>query len=534
MGKLIHLLFQSLRCLNYSTRCSLLVNNLVLVTNELISVTLINCVVNLVMSFSELQEVIELKFGEIKKYVKSIVIRVKRVGSDGSSEELAKVDRLVEKAKKLVLEINTAMCELHDVELDSTSKRIKTRDKLAKEFGEILVGYRKTMWSVLKKKKSLMSTNSNQPPRRQLNLDDVPDGTLVYVIEKIDDQYTASAKQKNELLEMNGVELNRVLIQVYRDALFRPRELTYGETSLQDKCLWAKNAIRSTSNRSKDNGVNGGSCSYLDKWTIPLFADPIEVIDPLLFGASFKSAAALKNYTRDYKEAKCSIKPKTVKKLLSRHWDVINYAINLATDNVVDVVEKEDEVCVALSEPEKKKRKSRGTTGRLGCDFCDYRCDKPSAMIVHVRTRTAEKPFVCETCHFGFADKSSFNKHINNGCTFKGKARKLGFKQIETKRQVVVLPSAPNEGSTSNTEVAELRNEILTLKSNLRKKDETIILLNQKIAGLEKKLTKRHPFSNVQTSNTMQHIIPFPRKRTSQTDNPKSNKKSSTSSENNH
>lgn len=55
-------------------------------------------------------------------------------------------DRLVEKAKKLVLETNTAMCELHDVELDSTSKRIKTRDKLAKEFGEILVGYRETMW----------------------------------------------------------------------------------------------------------------------------------------------------------------------------------------------------------------------------------------------------------------------------------------------------------------------------------------------------------------------------------------------------
>ncbi|XP_021956704.2 uncharacterized protein LOC110852869 [Folsomia candida] len=313
------------------------------------------------MSFSELHEVIELKFGEIKKYVKSIVIRVERVGSDGSSEELPKVDRLVEKAKQLVLETNTAMCELHDVELDSTSKRIKTRDKLAKEFGEILVGYRETMWSVLKKKKSLMSTKSDQPPRRQLNLDDIPDGTSVYVIEKIDDQYTASAKQKTELLEMNGVELNRVLIQVFRDALFRPRELTYGESSLQDKFLWAKGAISSTNNRSKDNGVTGGSCSYLDKWTIPLFADPIEVIDPSLFGASFKSAAALKNYTRDYKEAKCSIKPKTVKKLLSRHWDVINYAINSATDNVIDVVEKEDEVCVALSGPEKKKRKSRGT-----------------------------------------------------------------------------------------------------------------------------------------------------------------------------
>lgn len=59
--------------------------------------------------------------------------------------------------------------------------------------------------SVLKKKKSMMSTNSDQPPRRQLNLEDVPDGTSVYVIEKIDDQYTVYAKQKTELLEMNGI-----------------------------------------------------------------------------------------------------------------------------------------------------------------------------------------------------------------------------------------------------------------------------------------------------------------------------------------
>lgn len=58
-----------------------------------------------------------------------------------------------------------------------------------------------------------------------------------------------------------------------------------------------------------------------------MYADPIDVIDPLLFGASFKSAGVLKNYVRDYKEAKCSIKPKTVRKLLSSHWDVINYAI---------------------------------------------------------------------------------------------------------------------------------------------------------------------------------------------------------------
>ncbi|OXA64863.1 uncharacterized protein LOC110853682 [Folsomia candida] len=360
-------------------------------------------------------------------------------------------------------------------------------------------------------------------------------GTSVYVIEKIDGQYTASAKQKTELLEMNGVEVNRVLIQVYRDALFRPRELTYGESSLQDKFLWAKHAIILTNNRSKANGVTGTSCSYLDKWTIPLFADPIEVIDPSLFGASFKSAEALKSYTRDYKEAKCSIKPKSVKKLLSRHWDVINSAINSATDNVIDVVEKEDEVCIALGEPEKKKRKSRGTTGRVGCDFCDYRCDKPYIMKRHVRTHTGEKPFVCEVCHVGFSDKSCLWRHTKNGCTFKGKGRKVGFKQVEKNRQLVVLPSAPNEGSTANTEVAELRNEIVTLKSNLQKKDETIILLNQKIAGLEKKLTKRHPFSNVEPSNAMQHIIPFPLKRTSQTDNyPRSNKKSSTSDENNH
>lgn len=67
--------------------------------------------------------------------------------------------------------------------------------------------------------------------------------------------------------------------------------------------------------------------NFSDKWEITLYADKIEVIDPLLFGASFKSATALKSYTRDYKEAKCSMKPKTVKKLFSPHWDMINSAI---------------------------------------------------------------------------------------------------------------------------------------------------------------------------------------------------------------
>ncbi|XP_021952578.1 uncharacterized protein LOC110849476 isoform X1 [Folsomia candida] len=287
------------------------------------------------MSFSKLEEIVELKFGDIDKYVRSIKNRLERVGTDGLSEELTKVDRLVEKAKKLVLETNMSMCELHKVELDSTSKRIKRREKLAKDFGEILEGFRETMWSVIKKKKNLMSTKSDQPPRRHLNLSDVPDGTAVYFIEKIDGRYTVSAKQKDELFEMKGVEPNRVLVQLYRDALFRPRELTYGESSLKDKFLWAKSAIHLTNNRDKMDGVTGSSCSYSDKWKIHLYADPIDVIDPLLFGASFKSAGVLKNYVRDYKEAKCSIKPKTTtsSKLLNKTMKCALHRMNQRNRN---------------------------------------------------------------------------------------------------------------------------------------------------------------------------------------------------------
>ncbi|XP_021947957.1 uncharacterized protein LOC110845766 [Folsomia candida] len=189
------------------------------------------------MSFSELEEVIELKFGEIKKYVRSIGIRLERVGTDASSEELPKLDRLVDKAKKLVLDTNMSM---RKIELDSRDESIKRRKKLAKELGELLVKFRESMWSVIKKKHNLMSAESDQPPRRKLNLSDIPDGTAIYMIEKIDGCYTASANQKDELLEMKGVEPNRVLLQLYRDALFRPRELIYGESSLRDKFLWAK------------------------------------------------------------------------------------------------------------------------------------------------------------------------------------------------------------------------------------------------------------------------------------------------------
>lgn len=43
-----------------------------------------------------------------------------------------------------------------------------------------------------------------------------------------------------------------------------------------------------------------------------------------------------------------------------------------ATDNVLEIVKQDDEVCLASDEPEKPERKSRGTTGKLGCDLCDY------------------------------------------------------------------------------------------------------------------------------------------------------------------
>ena len=48
---------------------------------------------------------------------------------------------------------------------------------------------------------------------------------------------------------------------------------------------------------------------------------------------------------------------------------------------------------------------------RLECRYCEYRADYPSAMTVHERSHTGEKPYGCRYCEYRAARASHITVH---------------------------------------------------------------------------------------------------------------------------
>ena len=48
----------------------------------------------------------------------------------------------------------------------------------------------------------------------------------------------------------------------------------------------------------------------------------------------------------------------------------------------------------------------------FACDLCEYRCAQKGQLTSHMRTHTGEKPFACPHCSYHGADKSALNRHI--------------------------------------------------------------------------------------------------------------------------
>ncbi|XP_023950024.1 zinc finger protein OZF-like [Bicyclus anynana] len=57
------------------------------------------------------------------------------------------------------------------------------------------------------------------------------------------------------------------------------------------------------------------------------------------------------------------------------------------------------------------KRLRRGKLGPIQCVICGHMASSPSAMEIHMRTHTGEKPFLCSTCNTKYPTKGSLKRH---------------------------------------------------------------------------------------------------------------------------
>ncbi|KAI4455324.1 finger putative transcription factor family-related [Holotrichia oblita] len=76
----------------------------------------------------------------------------------------------------------------------------------------------------------------------------------------------------------------------------------------------------------------------------------------------------------------------------------------------------ETDNCTICAKPVRNIKKHMATThfAKHVCDVCGLKCASNGSLVEHMRTHTGDRPFKCEMCGKGFAQKGTLNVHIKS------------------------------------------------------------------------------------------------------------------------
>lgn len=59
-----------------------------------------------------------------------------------------------------------------------------------------------------------------------------------------------------------------------------------------------------------------------------------------------------------------------------------------------------------------RSRHANGSLGKHQCSYCPYSTDSRSHLVVHERTHTGQRPYVCHVCRKGFSCQTHLKDHL--------------------------------------------------------------------------------------------------------------------------